>query len=147
MRRLAWRPIFMTTIILMLGCAERGAESVPATALLDDALRPLYREVSTGVPDEQLVGRNLDLLLDLRFCSENNLLFSDTRIIVGENTKYYFIKWIFKPSVVAPILGKRDGQCEVKGTVVEVRRGVTTSGMPHVVAELERVALQPPPAR
>ncbi len=129
--------------LLATGCASQKQEVDRATALLDNEIRPLYRDVANGTPATDIVGRTLDLSLDLRFCSEKHVLFKDTQVVVDEDTKYYFIKWTFDPAVVASLQGKKDVQCSVKGTITEVRRGETTPGMPHVIATLESVTLQP----
>jgi hypothetical protein len=124
------------------GCSSKKQDSDSATALLNAALKPIYHEVADGRAEKDIVGRKLDLTLNLKFCSEKLLLFGDTCVVVDENTKYYFIKWKVKPEVLQAIIGRRNVQCNAKGTIVEVRRGEITPGMPYVIAELESITIQ-----
>jgi hypothetical protein len=135
--------VIVALFVLVSGCAEKPVEVDPRTALLDDQLKPLYRDVTSGRPKSEIVGRKLDLTLDLRYCSEQSLLFNDTRIVIDEETKYYFVDWSFEPAALEPILGMRDIQCRVEGTIVDVLDGEVTAGMPYVVATLESVSLLP----
>jgi len=75
----------------------------------------------------------------LNFSSGKHLLFSDTQIIVDDETKYYLVKWKFNPDDTRAILGKSDVRCKVQGRIVEVIKGSTSPGMPYVVAELTSV--------
>jgi hypothetical protein len=140
---LAISAVVVILAVFVPSCTEAPVEVDPRTALLDDQLKPLYRDVISGLPKTEIVGQKLDLTLDLRYCSEQSLLFNDTRVVIDEDTKYYFVEWQLNPGVLEPILGKRDAQCRVEGTIVEVRGGEVTSGMPYVVATLDSISLLP----
>ena len=135
-------PLLVGVQAVLAASANEIQKPNPATALLNDALIPLYQDVVGGKPATDFIGRSLDLSLSLRFCSEKHLLFDDTKIIVDEETKYYFVKWVFEPTVVKPVIGKKNVQCRIKGKITEVRRGETTPGMPHLIVKLETIVLQ-----
>ncbi len=130
-------------ILLSAVCVHAEIGDEAATALLDPALIPLYRDVVEGKPEQEIIGRKLDLSLHVRFCLDTLALFSGTHVVIDEDTKYYFIKWQFEPDTVLAILGKAMVPCRVQGTVIEVCRDETTIGMPYVIASLESVTLEP----
>jgi len=130
------------TTFLLSACARDKPTFDPATELLNDSLKQLYRDITNDVSEDKIVGQSLDLSLRLRFCSETDILFDDTKIIVDKKTKYYFVKWEFEPTVVNPIIGKKNVRCRIKGKITEVRRGETTPGMPYLIVKLDRIILQ-----
>jgi len=87
--------------------AEDGLPVQQKTALLNDELKSLSRAVSQGIPEGKIVGRELELTLELRFCSDRHLSFEDTKVVVGKTTSYGFVKWQFSPEQVKAVVGKR----------------------------------------
>jgi hypothetical protein len=112
------------------------AGDLPAISELDSGLLPVYESLLAEGDSAELIGKNLELSLDLKLSSDKYLLFSDTQVVVDDKTRYYLIKWQFKPDVVREILGKSDIDCKVSGRIIEVKKGATTPGMPYVVVEL-----------
>ena len=116
-----------------------GNES--AVSKLNPDLVPVYESLIADGQSTELVGKLLELTLQLKFSSEKYLLFSDTQIIVDAETKYYLIKWKFGQNAIKAILGKSNIKCKVNGRIIEVIKGATSPGMPYVVAELISVEL------
>ena len=120
--------------------AESNRETRAQKDLLNDALKGLYQDVVSGVAETNIVGRAIDAHLSLLMCSDKHLLFEDTQIVVDKETKYNFVMWKFSETEVAAVNGGRQGlRCQVKGRIIEVRRGETTPGMPYVVAQLVQI--------
>ena len=129
-------------------CIAYG-ETPPAdrqTAMLNADIRPIYHDVATGAADSNIVGRVLDAHLSLRFCSADHLLFNDTQILMEETTRYQFVRWQYSDAVVANVKGLTGVVCHVIGHIVDVKRGATTPRMPHVIAQLDQIAVDDPQA-
>ncbi len=120
---------------------EVYAGSEPAGSELNPDLVPIYESLVAEGSSTELVGKRLELTLKLRHASDRYLLFTDTQVVVNKESKYYLIKWKFKPDQVKEILGKSNIVCRVKGRIVEVVKGATSPGMPYVIAELISVEL------
>ncbi len=127
-------------IFLSISAAVYG-EYESATSKLNANLIPLYEKLMTEGQPMDLVGQRLELSLNLKHSSDRLLLFTDTQVAIDRDTKYYLIKWKFKPNDVKAILGKSDVRCKVNGIIVEVIKGAISPGMPYVIVELESVAL------
>lgn len=112
-----------------------------AISELNVELVPIYESLIADGDSTELIGKHLDLSLNLKHASHRHLLFLDTQIVVDEYTKYYLVKWKFDPGDVEVLLGKSDIQCRVTGRIIEVIKGTTSPGMPYVVAELLRVEI------
>ena len=111
------------------------------TSQLNKGLKGLFHDVASGVAESNIVGRPIDVYLNLRLCSEKHLFFNDTQIVLDGKTTYQFITWQYDQADVEKVKGQKNITCHVKGHVIEVRRGATTPGMPYVVAQLEQIAL------
>ncbi len=131
--------IFFLTFLLIPLAVHGGSES--AVSELNPDLVPIYESLIADEQSTELVGKLLELTLQLKYSSERHLLFSDTQIIVDKDTKYYLIKWKFGQNDIKAILGKSNVKCKVKGRIIEVIKGATSPGMPYVVAELISVEL------
>ena len=118
-----------------------SAEQYPSLVELNDDLAPIYERLIKSDDPNELVGERLELTLHLRYASEKRLLFNDTRIIIDEKTKYYFVMWKFAPRKVAEIIGKSDIQCKIEGRISAVVVGSISPGMPYIVVEVENVEL------
>lgn len=121
-----------------------GAYGEPESAIsrLNPNLVPVYESLTKEGQPTGLVGKRLDLTLTLRHASDRYLLFNDTQIVVDKETRYYLIKWKFKPGDVESLLGKSNVKCKVSGRIVEVIKGPKTPRMPYIVVELISVELQ-----
>ena len=127
------------TFLLISMAAHGGDES--AVSELNADLVPIYESrMADGQPTD-LVGKALILTLNLKYSSDRHLLFSDTQIIVDKDTKYYLIKWKFRPVDIKALLGKSNVKCKVTGRIVEVINGMTSPRMPYIVVELASVEL------
>jgi len=125
---------------LLIAMAAHG-EDESAVSELNADLVPIYKSlIAEGQPTD-LVGKPLKLTLNLKFSSDRHLLFSDTQIIVDKDTKYYLIKWKFRPVDIKALLGKSNVKCKVTGRIVEVINGMTSPRMPYIVVELASVEL------
>lgn len=118
-----------------------NAEQYPSLVELNDDLVPIYERLIKSDDPNELIGERLELTLSLRHASEERLLFNDTRIIIDEKTKYYFVMWKFAPKKVAEVTGKSDIQCRIEGRIVAVVVGNISPGMPYIVVEVENVEL------
>ena len=126
-------------LFLSISLAAFG-QTGSATATLDPDLVPVYERL--GKPGStSLLGMRLELTLNLKHASDKYLLFTDTQVVVDAETKYYLIKWKFKPDDVRAILGKSNVTCKVTGRIVGVIDGPTSPRMPYVVVELLSVEL------
>ena len=131
--------IFFLIFLLIPLWVHGGNES--AVSELNPDLVSIYESLIADGQSTELVGKFLELTLQLKYSSEKYLLFSDTQIIVDAETKYYLIKWKFDPNAIKGILGKSNVKCKVKGRIIQVIKGPTSPGMPYVVAELISVEL------
>ncbi len=125
---------------LLISVAAHG-EYESAISELNADLVPIYESLMAEGQPTNLVGKYLKLTLDLKYSSDRHLLFTDTQIIVDKNTKYYLIKWQFRPNDVKVLFGKSNVRCKVNGRIVEVIKGASTPHMPYVVVELVSVEL------
>ena len=125
-------------ILLLISVAANG-EYESATAELNAGLLPIYEILMTEDQPVNLVGRRIALSLNLKHSSDRLLLFTDTRVAVDKDTKYYLIKWKFTLDDVKDLLGKSNVRCNVEGRIVEVFGGARSPGMPYVVVELESI--------
>ena len=125
---------------LLISMATQG-EDESAVSELNADLVSIYESLITEGQPTDLVGKPLKLTLNLKFSSDRHLLFSDTQIIVDKDTKYYLIKWKFRPEDIKALLGKSNVKCKVTGRIVEVIKGVTSPRMPYIVVELASVEL------
>lgn len=125
---------------LLISVAAHG-EYESAISELNADLVPIYESLMAEGQPTNLVGKHLKLTLNLKYSSDRHLLFTDTQIIVDKNTKYYLIKWKFRPNDVKVLFGKSNVRCKVNGRIVEVIKGATTPHMPYVVVELVSVEL------
>lgn len=131
------RPIVIL-LCLLFPCMI-NAEQYPSLIELDEGLVPLYEHLMEADDPSGLVGTDVALTLNLRHASEKRVLFNDTRIIIDEKTKYYFVMWKFDPEQVANIIGKLDIECKIEGRVVDVVKGSISPGMPHLIVEIDSV--------
>jgi len=124
--------------ILLLLLIPLTADGAPpsATSQLHADLVPIYESLTSREPPANLVGKRLTLILTLKHASDRYLLFSDTLIVVDEKTRYYLIKWKFKPEDVASLAGKSNLKCKVTGKIIEAIKGPTSPRMPYIVVEL-----------
>ena len=127
-------------IFLSISAAVYG-EYESAISELNVDLVPIYEKLMTEGRPMDLVGKRLELSLNLKHSSNRLLLFTDTQVAIDKDTKYYLIKWKFKPNDVKALLGKSNVRCKVNGRIVEVIKGAVSPGMPYVVVELESVEL------
>ncbi len=119
--------------------ANGGDEN--AISELNAALVPVYGRLLEDGKATDLIGKDLDLTLVLKYASDRHLLFSDTQIIVDRDTKYYLIKWKFRKSDVEDVIGKSNVKCRVRGTIVDVIKGATSPRMPYIVVELVTIEI------
>lgn len=136
LRGLIW-PILLA---LPLSLAAREISESEISQLNPD-LVPVYETLYEEYQSTNLVGTRLELTLKLKHADDRYLLFTDTQIVVDRETKYYLIKWKFKPEDAKSILGKSNIRCKVKGRIVKVINGRTSPGMPYIVVEL--LSVQP----
>lgn len=129
-------------LVFMLLAVPAYGGNESATSRLNADLVPIYEGLTAPGPATNLVGKRLDLTLKLRHASDRYLLFADTQIVVDKETRYYLIKWKFRPENVEALLGKSDVTCRVKGRIVEVVKGPTSPRMPYLIAELLSAELQ-----
>lgn len=134
------KPLSLILSLLLISMVAQG-ESESAISELNADLVPIYKRLMADGQPVELVGKRLTLTLNLKYSSERQLLFTDTRVIVDRDTKYYLIKWSFKPSDTKALLGKSDISCKVDGRIVEVIKGAASPRMPYIVVELESVEL------
>lgn len=130
MRILSFVPIFLAVSV------NGYAADDSATSQLNPDLVPIYERLVAEGQGSDLVGKRIELRLHLRHASERFLLFSDTRVVLGKDTKYYLIKWKFEPTEIENFIGKSDVTCNVSGRIVEVVSGAKASGMPYIIVEL-----------
>ena len=131
--------IFFLIFLLISPVVHGGNDS--AVSELNPDLVPIYEGLIADGQSTELVGKLVEVTLQLKFSSEKYLLFLDTQIIVDTETKYYLIKWKFGQNAIKPILGKSNVKCKVKGRIIEVIKGATSPRMPYVVVELISVEL------
>lgn len=132
------RILFLMVLFIPL-TAHGGNES--AVSELNADLVPIYESlIADGQPTE-LVGKLLELTLQLKIASEKYLLFSDTQITVDKETKYYLIKWKYNPGDIKAVMGRSNVECKVKARIIEVIKGATSPDMPYIVAELVSIEL------
>ena len=133
----------MKRIIVLLVCLVMpflvSADQYPSLVELDDGLVPIYERLIKSNDPNELVGERLELTLSLRHASDKRLLFNDTRIIIDEKTKYYFVMWRFDPKKVVEIIDKSDIKCKIEGRIVEVVKGGISPGMPYIIVEIDSV--------
>jgi hypothetical protein len=127
-------------IVLLVSLAAYGAPG-PAISELNADLVPIYESLMKEGRPTNLIGKRLNLTLTLKYASDRHLLFTDTQVVVDKDTKYYLVKWKFRPDDVQPLLGKSNVRCKVNGRIVEVIKGPTSPGMPYIVVELMSVEL------
>jgi hypothetical protein len=127
-----------TLLVTQLARGETNDHHVASTAALAPELQPLYMDLQAGIFDTNIVGRDLDVILHLRMCTDKWLLFKDTRIVVDDNTSYYLVKWLYPIETIKPIIGKSDIQCRVTAKISEVIRGESTP-YPYVIAKIESI--------
>ena len=122
------------TFLLIPVVSHAGDES--AISELNADLVPIYERLMEDGQPTDLLGKPLELTLNLKYSSDRQLLFSDTQVIVDKNTKYYLIKWKFSSNDIKAVSGKSNVRCKIKGRIVEVIKGATSPGMPYIVVEL-----------
>jgi hypothetical protein len=129
--------------ILLLLFVSLGTYGGPGSAIsqLNADLMPIYESLMKEERPTNLVGKRLNLTLHLKYASDRHLLFTDTQVVIDKDTKYYLVKWKFKPDDVKALLGKSNVRCKVNGRIVEVIKGPTSPGMPYIVVELMSVEL------
>ena len=129
--------------ILSVLLVSLAAYAGPGSAIseLNADLVPIYESLVKEERPTSLVGRRLNLTLTLKYASDRYLLFTDTQVVVDKDTKYYLVKWKFRPDDVKALLGKSNVKCKVNGRIVEVIKGPTSPGMPYIVVELLSVEL------
>jgi hypothetical protein len=130
--------LFTTLLVAQLARGETNDLHIASSAMLAPELRPLYMDLQAGISETNIVGRNLDIILHLRMCTDKWLLFKDTRIVVDDNTSYYLVKWLYSLETIKPIIGKSDIQCRVTAKISEVVRGESTP-YPYVIAKIENI--------
>jgi hypothetical protein len=127
-------------VVLLVSLATYGGPG-SATSELNVDLVPIYESLTKEERPTNLVGKRLNLTLTLKYASDRHLLFTDTQVVIDKDTKYYLIKWKFRPDDVQALLGKSSVRCKVNGRIVEVIKGPTSPGMPYIVVELMSVEL------
>jgi len=132
---------FIRILLLLLIPLAANAAPGSATSQLNADLIPVYESLTGRARPANLVGKRVKLTLTLKHASDRYLLFSDTLIVVDRETRYYLIKWKFKPEDVASLVGKSNVKCKVTGRIVEVIKGPTSPRMPYIVVELLSVEL------
>jgi hypothetical protein len=130
-------PILVVLLVSLTAYGEGGS----AVSELNADLVPIYESLMKEGRPTNLIGKRLDLTLTLKYASDRHLLFTDTQVVVDKDTKYYLIKWKFRPDDVQALLGKSSVRCKVNGRIVEVIKGPTSPGMPYIVVELMSVEL------
>jgi hypothetical protein len=128
-------------LIFLLISVDAFGEYESAISELNADLVPIYESLMTEGQSTDLVGKHLELNLNLKHSSDRYLLFTDTRIVLDKDTKYYLIKWKFRPNDVKALFGKSNVKCKVKGRIVEVIKGATSPRMPYVIVEVVSVEL------
>lgn len=132
----------LTPILISLSISVAAyGEYESSISELNVDLVPIYEKLMTEDQPTDLVGQRLELNLNLKHSSDRLLLFTDTQVAIDKDTKYYLIKWKFKPNDVKAIFGKSNVRCKVNGRIVEVIKGPMSPGMPYVVVELESIEL------
>lgn len=127
--------LFLSTFVKALAAPES------AVSRLNPDLVPIYESLVTEGEGSKLVGKQLELSLSLKHASDRFLLFTDTQVVLDQNTKYYLIKWEYELNDIRELLGKTDVICKVKGRIVEVVSGERTSRMPYIIVKLVSVEL------
>lgn len=130
----------LVSFLLISVPAYGGNES--AVSRLNADLVPIYESLTAPGPATNLIGKRLELTLKLRHASDRYLLFTDTQIVVDKETRYYLMKWKFRPEDVKALLGKSNVMCKVKGTIVEVVKGPTSPRMPYLIVKLVSAEIQ-----
>jgi hypothetical protein len=128
-------PILVVLLVSLTAYGEGGS----AVSELNADLVPIYESLMKEGRPTNLIGKRLDLTLTLKYASDRHLLFTDTQVVIDKDTKYYLVKWKFKPDDVKALLGKSNVRCKVNGRIVEVIKGPTSPGMPYIVVELMSV--------
>jgi hypothetical protein len=129
--------------ILLFLSISLAAHASPESEIsqLNADLVPIYEMLIKDDRPTDLIGTRLQLTLHLRHADDRYLLFTDTQIVVDEVTKYYLIKWKFRPEDAKAIVGKSNIRCKVNGRIIEVINGPTSPRMPYIVVEL--LSVQP----
>jgi len=133
--------VFISVLIFLSIPMNAQADYESAIAQLNSELVPIYESLMTEGQQADLVGKRLNLRLNLKHASDRFLLFTDTQVVLDKDTKYYLIKWKFRSNDVKDFLGKTNVICKVKGSIVEVVMGATSPRMPYVVVELISIEL------
>ena len=107
-----------------------------AISRLNPDLVPLYDSLLAEGQGAELIGKPLQLRLNLKHASDRLLLFTDTQIVPDKDTRYYLIKWRFRPNNLSGLAGKRNVVCKVRGRIVEIVSGAPAPRMPYIIAEL-----------
>lgn len=111
-----------------------------ATENLNPDLLPFYKKVTNGRGSE-LIGKKINLTLKLKYDFRGSLLFSDTRIRVDNNTRYYFVKWNIPPEIKSNFTGKAGVYYDVKGRISDVVTGSFSGYMPYIVVDITSINL------
>lgn len=134
------KTLTLVLTFLLISVAAHG-EYESAISELNADLVSIYESLMAEGQPTNLVGKSLKLTLNLKYSSDRHLLFTDTQIIIDKNTRYYLVKWKFRPNDVKALFGKSNVKCKVNGRIVEVIKGATSPHMPYVVVELVSVEL------
>lgn len=127
-------------LLLAAGLPMSSAAGDSATSRLNPELVPLYRQLMSP-RHADLTGRQLTLQLRLKYASEHFLLFTDTQVVIDDNTSYYLVKWLYEAEDIAGLIGKSDIVCRISGEIVEVIINANPPRMPYLVVKLQSVSL------
>jgi len=118
------KTLTLVLTFLLISVAAHG-EYESAISELNADLVSIYESLMAEGQPTNLVGKSLKLTLNLKYSSDRHLLFTDTQIIIDKNTRYYLVKWKFRPNDVKALFGKSNVKCKVNGRIVEVIKGAT----------------------
>jgi len=108
----------LTPILISLSISVAAyGEYESSISELNVDLVPIYEKLMTEDQPTDLVGQRLELNLNLKHSSDRLLLFTDTQVAIDKDTKYYLIKWKFKPNDVKALFGKSNVRCKVNGRI------------------------------
>jgi hypothetical protein len=76
-----------STVILLVSLAAYGGPG-SAISQLNADLVPIYEILMKEERPTNLVGKRLNLTLNLKYASDRHLLFTDTQVVIDKDTKY-----------------------------------------------------------
>jgi len=130
----------LSAIVILLYLYSSNAFSLEPGEDFNAELIEVFISLTSDGSSDELIGKEYTIPMNLKFASEEHLIFNDAYIKVSDTSAYQIAKWEFSTETIKDMIGKSNEVFNITFKVVNTEKMHPYKDIPHIIAKVLAVS-------